>query len=618
MAENKTQIVISAKDDTHAAIKSAQSGLQQLSDQASKIGFGGFSAGLAALGGGAALTGLITSTISWAAAMDDAAERTGASVENLAGLARIAKISGSSLEEVEVGIIRLSKALAGADEEAKGAGHALAALKLDPEKLRAMDSADALKSVADAMGQFKDGTGKTALAMDLFGKSGAKLLPILNDISEAQEISGKLTGEQAAAAEQLEKAWRKMSSEGGGMAKSLVLDLLPAFASVLDVVQGAKIGIAQFGSSLAVLANDIMTAVQIIGVGLGAGFTEEGQAKISQLIEDRKRFTEAANQDMEERLGTYKSLRSEIEKTLSGGSASLPSLNYKSKDPKDAKAIKVKAEKELDPLDIAYGGYPGAYRDFVASIKRQADDAQAAADTDVQIEEAHQKRIMTVVQETSAFKLDVLQKELQDAAALMEEGAINADQWAEFAQVRIDAFNNVKNSGVDAFKELQQAIEGWGKSSADAFVEFAFTGKSSFSDMISSMMKDLAKMVVYQNITKPLSSGISEGISGGAFGDFFKGLFGGGRATGGPVNPGQYYVVGENGPEILVPNSSGTVIPNGGGSGGGSSSNVTINIDASGSKTEGDAGNARELGRRIESAVRSVLVVEKRPGGLLA
>lgn len=616
MADNKTQIVITAKDETRAAIASAQAGLQQLSDAAGKVGFGGFSSGIAALAGGAALTKLVTGTISWAAAMDDLSESTGASVENLAGLAKIAKVSGVEIAEVENGLIRLAKALAGADEEAKGAGRALEALGLDPEKLRAMDTAEAMKVVADELAKYKDGAGKTALALDLLGKSGAKLLPYLKDLAEAQSIAGSLTTEQAAAAEQLEKAWKRLSSEGGGVARALVLDMIPAFASVLDYVQGAKIGIAQFGSSLAVVAKDIQTAALIASEGFGV--TEAGRAKIAQLIEERNRFVEAANEDMEKRLGTYKSIRAEVDKTLAGGGAQLPKLDYTSRDAKEAKPLKVKAEKELDALDIAYGGYKGAYKDFVDAIKRKAADAEAAADADVKIEEEHQKRILNVVRETAAYKLDVLQKELQDAAALMEEGAINEDQWAEFAQVRIDAFNKVKDSGVDAFKELQQAIEGWGKASADAFVEFAFTGKTSFSDMVTSILKDLAKMVVYQNITKPLAAGVSESVSSGAFGDFFKGLFGGGRATGGPVNPGQYYVVGENGPEVLVPNTAGTVIPAGGGMGGGSTSNVTINIDASGTKTEGDAGNARELGRRIESAVRSVLMVEQRPGGMLA
>jgi hypothetical protein len=59
--------------------------------------------------------------------------------------------------------------------------------------------------------------------------------------------------------------------------------------------------------------------------------------------------------------------------------------------------------------------------------------------------------------------------------------------------------------------------------------------------------------------------------------------FGGGRANGGPVSSGTSYIVGERGPELFVPNTSGKIIPNGG-SGGGSTINVTVNgaIDAEG------------------------------------
>jgi phage-related protein len=66
-------------------------------------------------------------------------------------------------------------------------------------------------------------------------------------------------------------------------------------------------------------------------------------------------------------------------------------------------------------------------------------------------------------------------------------------------------------------------------------------------------------------------------------GGAFDAAFGGGKAMGGPVSSGTSYVVGERGPELFVPNTSGTIIPNGGG-GGGSTINLTVNgaIDAEG------------------------------------
>jgi hypothetical protein len=50
------------------------------------------------------------------------------------------------------------------------------------------------------------------------------------------------------------------------------------------------------------------------------------------------------------------------------------------------------------------------------------------------------------------------------------------------------------------------------------------------------------------------------------------------------VSRGTSYVVGERGPELFVPNTSGKIIPNGGSSGGGSTINLTVNgaIDAEG------------------------------------
>lgn len=110
------------------------------------------------------------------------------------------------------------------------------------------------------------------------------------------------------------------------------------------------------------------------------------------------------------------------------------------------------------------------------------------------------------------------------------------------------------------------------------------------------------------------SSGISN-ILGNTFGlgsgDLFAGLFGGAKAMGGPVQAGKAYLVGEKGPEIVVPNFAGSVIPNNqlGEIGGGG---IHISIDAR-YATEGTAEMiARTLDRRMPD------IVSKAVGGVSA
>jgi len=110
------------------------------------------------------------------------------------------------------------------------------------------------------------------------------------------------------------------------------------------------------------------------------------------------------------------------------------------------------------------------------------------------------------------------------------------------------------------------------------------------------------------------------GGSGIKFGSVDLGLSSGlNFATGGrpPVNKAS--LVGERGPELFVPNSAGTIIPNNKLGGGDSITNiVNVSVDASGSSVEGDNAMSQELGQTIALVVQETLVREKRNGGLLA
>ena len=103
------------------------------------------------------------------------------------------------------------------------------------------------------------------------------------------------------------------------------------------------------------------------------------------------------------------------------------------------------------------------------------------------------------------------------------------------------------------------------------------------------------------------------------------GLFGGtkiggflGFANGGRPPVGKASIVGERGPEIFVPRTAGTIIPNNQIGGGGDITNITVNVDANESSVEGDTGQSQALGRQLATAIQTELIKQKRPGGLLA
>ena len=124
--------------------------------------------------------------------------------------------------------------------------------------------------------------------------------------------------------------------------------------------------------------------------------------------------------------------------------------------------------------------------------------------------------------------------------------------------------------------DLQIIARNAGNILASGFEDAIFSGQK-LGEVIRSIGMDLMRMVFQQTVTAPLAAGISGAI--------LKGF----RAEGGPVNSGSPYVVGEKGPELFVPHSSGSIVPNGAmGSGGGSTGgvNVTYNIAAGVSRAE--------------------------------
>ena len=138
----------------------------------------------------------------------------------------------------------------------------------------------------------------------------------------------------------------------------------------------------------------------------------------------------------------------------------------------------------------------------------------------------------------------------------------------------------------------------------------AVDGTKSLAEVASNTLKSLANILLKFGLQTFLG-----GLGGGDPNSIFTKLFGGGRANGGSVMSSGSYLVGERGPELFTPGRSGSIAPNGSLGG---AANVVVNVDASGTKAEGDGQGAKQLGSAIGAAVQAELIKQQRPGGLLS
>ena len=168
----------------------------------------------------------------------------------------------------------------------------------------------------------------------------------------------------------------------------------------------------------------------------------------------------------------------------------------------------------------------------------------------------------------------------------------------------------------EKMKQIGEEIE----SSIKNNLRDAITGAQSFGDAMTNVLNRIRDKIIDSQLDK-LFSGFGDAFSGGekkGLGGFLGSILGGLFANGGrpPVNKPS--VVGERGPELFVPTSSGTIIPNSALGGKSVTNVITVNVDASGSQVAGSDTEGNELGEQIAAAIQSELIKQKRVGGLLA
>jgi hypothetical protein len=223
---------------------------------------------------------------------------------------------------------------------------------------------------------------------------------------------------------------------------------------------------------------------------------------------------------------------------------------------------------------------------------------------------------------------------LAEGTEAINQAALAAQRYDDNLGSLAAGFEHAANAYArsnDLYSQGEQIFTGLTTSMTDGLKALEGQSTKTFSQILLDFANMLAEMAIKAAASQAFkllfagAGGVTPNLAVGAGG--FTGTAGinaaniaaglpsiPGLAGGGPVMPGQAYVVGEQGPEMFVPSAAGNIVPNGGGQSGG----VTVNVDMSGnSGPQNDPRNTAEFARRIKAAVVDTISNEKRPGGVL-
>jgi hypothetical protein len=304
MAQMQALLKIKADVTGENKVQGLATKLGGLGSVASKVGGGlkGLAGAAGGLGGAlgalvpavsvAGLAAMAKGAIDTADNLAKMSAKTGVSVEQLSKFKQAADLGGTSIEAVTGAMLKLNKGLA------EGSGPASKAL--NTLGISATDASGKLKStdkimleVADKFKAMPDGAEKSALAMQLFGKSGAEMIPMLNGGSKAIDgLNASMSTKFAKSAEAFNDKITTIQAKLMELGVKLGEALMPAFNAVTDAVgvfvdlignlpgpvQGVLLGVVALTAAFVLLAPAISAVISIGGAlaGLQLGATIAG------------------------------------------------------------------------------------------------------------------------------------------------------------------------------------------------------------------------------------------------------------------------------------------------------------------------------------------------------
>lgn len=586
--------------------KAAYTSAKRMEQMRKSANMVGAAIGAAFVAGVGAASVLVKQAIDSADAMSKMAQKAGIAVESLSTLAFAAQLSDVDVGTLQMSMVKLAK---GMSDATMGTGEAMKGF--DALGINVKDAAGNLKSsdsimseVAAKFAGMEDGANKTALAVSIFGRSGADLIPMLNSGAdglkemqdEARALGLELDGSTSKAAELFNDNLTRLNTVKNGFANQIMKAMLPALNGMTNsMVESAKsaggmekaaraaaAGIKILMSVGAIVVGVFKTLGETLG-GVAAVIMQLFQGEFKQAFETGKNVVTDFTSNIKGTLGTVETIWDESAKKVEAGSsktgakiaAPMMVAAQKAKQSREKIVSEVdkaneavekmidnlafqadtfgKSEKGVDDWKLGLMHATQAQRDQVAVMHDYITGKKKEAD--ITAESARLFEETRTPMEQYAAKVERLNE-------LVQAGALGWDTYDRAVKMAQDNLDKTTKAGEDGMANLQKAVEGWGNKFTDTFVDGVMKGKLSFKDLANSIISDILRIIVQKQVLNAIGD-FGEGGKGGTgiLGSIAGFMFSGGKAAGGPVKPGNSYLIGERGPETFTPSQSGTITP---------------------------------------------------------
>jgi len=518
---------------------------------------------LGALGG---ISVLVKGAIDAGDQLAKLSQQVGLSVERLSELKLAAELGGVDLDGFTKGMREFNRSMV----EARDGAHksALIFKSLGVDITAGPDAA--FRQFAEALSKLPDGEAKTTAAMEILGRTGAELIPVMNGgakaLDDAAEKARKLglviSTETAKQSEQFNDQVSLLTRNTQALGIAIADKLVPPLAKITQNMLEARVEGDLFNSMLEEMGRIALATSAKLTEFVSRGVGPIGT--IAKFLRDpadaaaEKAFNKSAEPD------PWAIARANILKRQQGTWTGAPEFGDTGPDP-NVVACAASGGKWENGKCVRIGG----------SNKKTTDnsDAQYAAALQQQndmLDEANRLGVEFLkTQEKQRLEQKKYFEDLERRTEAERMIALYARQEERDSEIR----ERYMAERIKQTKELDDVARDLGFTFASAFEDAIIEGKK-FSDVLKAIAQDIARIVLRKTVTEPAADAITKLVKGFDFGS----IFGGGKALGGPVMGGTSYMVGERGPELFTPGASGIITPNH--ALGGAQQSLTINIDS--------------------------------------